>query len=215
HAGDRRGRGGGAAAARSAGGRERGGVPGGRGTWRPFLQRAPLPLWARRGGGGAGRARGRDPRPDRAAAQRAVRPAGVAGRPPRVGGLVAGDVGPGADRRGAGARDGRGVRLPGRVQRGPRGPPVVGAAGGLGARRARGGRPARAVPAARRRLGRSGDGARGRGGAAAVGGLPGRPFPPWGRGVLLGAAAVGCAILWWWRGRVTGLRYGLALLAVA
>ena len=41
------------------------------------------------------------------------------------------------------------------------------------------------------------------------------PFPPWARGVLLGAAAVGCAVLWWWRGRVTGLRYGLALLAVA
>src|SRR5438046_9147883 len=41
------------------------------------------------------------------------------------------------------------------------------------------------------------------------------PFPPWARGVLLGAAAVGCAVLWWWRGRVTGLRYGLAVLAVA
>jgi mannose PTS system EIID component len=41
------------------------------------------------------------------------------------------------------------------------------------------------------------------------------PFPAWARGVLLGAVAVGCAILWWWRGRLTGLRYGLALLAVA
>src|SRR2546430_12829994 len=41
------------------------------------------------------------------------------------------------------------------------------------------------------------------------------PFPAWARGVLLGAAAVGGAILLWWRGRLTGLRYGLALLAVA
>lgn len=41
------------------------------------------------------------------------------------------------------------------------------------------------------------------------------PFPAWARGVLLGAAALGCAILWWWRGRLTGLRYGLGLLAVA
>ena len=41
------------------------------------------------------------------------------------------------------------------------------------------------------------------------------PFPGWARGVLLAAAAVGCALLWWWRGKLTGLRYGLALLAVA
>src|SRR5439155_1065631 len=36
------------------------------------------------------------------------------------------------------------------------------------------------------------------------------PFPAWARGVLLGAAAVGGAILLWWRGRLSGLRYGLA-----
>ncbi len=41
------------------------------------------------------------------------------------------------------------------------------------------------------------------------------PFPGWARGVLLAAAALGCALLWWWRGKLTGLRYGLALLAVA
>ena len=41
------------------------------------------------------------------------------------------------------------------------------------------------------------------------------PFPGWARGVLLAAAAVGCALLWWWRGKLTGLRYGLTLLAVA
>jgi len=40
-------------------------------------------------------------------------------------------------------------------------------------------------------------------------------FTGWARGLLFGAAAAGCALLWWGRGRLTGLRYGLALLAVA
>jgi len=40
-------------------------------------------------------------------------------------------------------------------------------------------------------------------------------FTGWARGLLFGAAAAGCPLLWWGRGRLTGLRYGLALLAVA
>ncbi len=42
-----------------------------------------------------------------------------------------------------------------------------------------------------------------------------RPFTGWGRATLVGTAAVGFALLWWRRGRLTGLRFGLALLAVA
>jgi PTS system mannose-specific IID component len=41
------------------------------------------------------------------------------------------------------------------------------------------------------------------------------PFTGWARETLIVAAAAGCVLLWWRRGKLTGLRYGLALLAVA
>ena len=37
----------------------------------------------------------------------------------------------------------------------------------------------------------------------------------WARGVLVAATIAGFALLWWRRGKLTGLRFGLALLAVA
>jgi len=40
-------------------------------------------------------------------------------------------------------------------------------------------------------------------------------FVGWSRGLLAVAAAGGVALLWWQRARLTGLRFGLALLAVA
>jgi len=46
-------------------------------------------------------------------------------------------------------------------------------------------------------------------------GYLGGAFTGWAREVLAVATAAGCALLWWGRGRLTGLRYGLALLAVA
>src|SRR5437867_4175690 len=136
-------------------------------------------------GRGAGRARGRDARSGGAAAQRVVRSARVARRPARVGRVVAGDVGPRLDRRGAGARDGRDSGLPGGVQRRPRRAPVVGAAGGLGTRRARRGCAAPAVPAAGRGVERPGDGARGGRRAAAVHRLPGRGVHRMGAGAAV------------------------------
>ena len=42
-----------------------------------------------------------------------------------------------------------------------------------------------------------------------------RPFAGWPRTVLAVTAAAGVALLWWRRGKLTGLRFGLALLAVA
>jgi hypothetical protein len=41
------------------------------------------------------------------------------------------------------------------------------------------------------------------------------PFTGWARLALAAAAAAGFALLWWRRGTLTGLRFGLALLAVA
>ncbi len=41
------------------------------------------------------------------------------------------------------------------------------------------------------------------------------PFAGWARSVLLAAALVGFGLLWLSRGRLTGLRFGLALLALA
>ncbi len=41
------------------------------------------------------------------------------------------------------------------------------------------------------------------------------PFAGWSRTAFAAAAAGGVALLWWRRGKLTGLRFGLALLAVA
>jgi mannose PTS system EIID component len=41
------------------------------------------------------------------------------------------------------------------------------------------------------------------------------PFAGWSRGALAAGATAGFALLWWRRGKVTGLRFGLALLALA
>jgi PTS system mannose-specific IID component len=41
------------------------------------------------------------------------------------------------------------------------------------------------------------------------------PFAGWPRSALAAAAAAGFALLWWRRGTLTGLRFGLALLALA
>src|SRR5439155_1214045 len=81
------------AAAAGPAGRGRGrrcGVPRRRGAGGAFLQRAPVPVWPRCRRGGARGARRRTARARRAFAHGVVWAARLAGRPARVGGVVAG-----------------------------------------------------------------------------------------------------------------------------
>src|SRR5437667_3466506 len=149
HAGDRRGRGGGAAAARPAGGGEwgrggrgRGRLPRGGGARRALLQRAPVPVRPRRGRCGPCRARGRAARAGGAAARRAVRPARLPRRPAGVDRVAAALVGARPHRGSPGRWLVGDHRLPGAVQRRPRNVALVGAARRVDLRDRGGGGPA-------------------------------------------------------------------------
>src|SRR5881409_880851 len=192
HAGDRRGRGGGAAAARPAGGGEwgrggrgRGRLPRGGGARRALLQRAPVPVRPRRGRCGPCRARGRAARAGGAAARRAVRPARLPRRPAGVDRVAAALVGARPHRGSPGRWLVGDHRLPGAVQRRPRNVALVGAARRVDLRDRGGGGPAPAGTAT------------GGGAVGARHGAGGRGGPRLRALVVAAGQAYGCAVRPW------------------